>query len=196
MNYDETKDRMPLPPKGQRPKGATSKKLLIPRERDVRRNRKLGTIGADIDEDILGRQSTGRTPLKDAEKTVILMLRAKGMSHSEIAKAVNVPERKVSAFLQAAAFVAKERLGDYDFKEDLRMRALDATKAGLQSAEELGDHAAMYDPYKRGNLGMGVLKGLGVLAPDGATVVVNNLINAVPPEWNERYVTLEVEHGG
>jgi len=44
------------------------------------------------------------------------------------------------------------------------------------------------NPYKAGNLGVSVLKGLGVFNDDGVHVHVNQLFDSIPPEWRERYL--------
>lgn len=120
--------------------------------------------------------------LSDGEKAAILIMRGKQMSIPEIARTLDRDPDTVSKFLKKVLIMAEGAGIDYDFKEDLKIRSIDAVKSGLDHGE---------DPYKRANLGVNVLKGLGVLHPDGTQVHINNMINNVPPEYKGRYVTLE-----
>jgi len=72
-----------------------------------------------------------------------------------------------------------DRPSQYDFemaKQDLRRKAYPAVAAGLDCPK---------DPYKRGNLGVQVLKGTGDLFGD-TNVNVGIQLNQCPPELLER----------
>lgn len=139
---------------------------------------KLITSDSDVD-----RGGSGR-PLNEGEKCGILIMRSKGMSISEIAKVLGRSEGTISGLLRKAREWAESTGVDYDFKDDLKIRAIDAVKFGLDCD---------LDPYKRGNLGVNVLKGVGVFAADGAQISINNMIASVPPDWQKRYITVEGE---
>ena len=64
-------------------------------------------------------------------------------------------------------------------RDRLEVKAVRAVENGL----DCGDN-----PYKAGNLGVSVLKGLGVFNDDSVHVHVNQLFDSIPPEWRERYL--------
>src|SRR5262249_35240318 len=64
-------------------------------------------------------------------------------------------------------------------RDRLEVKAVKAVESGL----DCGDN-----PYKAGNLGVSVLKGLGVFNDESVNVHINQLFNSVPPEWRERYL--------
>jgi len=64
-------------------------------------------------------------------------------------------------------------------RDRLEVKAVLAVENGLDCTE---------NPYRRGNLGVSVLKGLGVFNDDGVHVHMNQLINSVPAEWRDRYI--------
>ena len=63
-------------------------------------------------------------------------------------------------------------------RDRLEVKAVRALEDGLDCTD---------NPYKRGNLGVSTLRGLGVFNDESLHVHVNQLINACPPEWRERY---------
>ena len=134
----------------------------------------------------LRKRGAGKTkltalPVLAPEKTAICMLRGEGLSDAEIGKKLKRPpaaiakERKKMEKEVAAAGLP------YSWREDMEVKAVAALNAGLDCVD---------DPYKRGTLGLGAAKGLGLMAAD-SVVNVAALINAVPEGHRERYVTLE-----
>ncbi len=63
-------------------------------------------------------------------------------------------------------------------RDRLEVKALKAVENGLDCTD---------NAYKAGNLGVSVLKGLGVFNDDSVHVHVNQLINSTPEEWRSRY---------
>src|SRR5262249_33920226 len=64
-------------------------------------------------------------------------------------------------------------------RDRLEVKAVKAVESGLDCSD---------NPYKAGNLGVSVLKGLGVFNDESFNVHINQLFNSVPPEWRERYL--------
>lgn len=77
---------------------------------------------------------------------------------------------------KAEAKVAKTLV---NYQENLRQKAVVAVEAGLDDPA---------DSYKRGGLGVQVLKGLGDFAPDQGAVGVQFLIETCPPEWRDDFI--------
>lgn len=115
--------------------------------------------------------------LTDGEKAAMLIMRGKHMGLDAIAEVVGRTPRAVKVFLEGVTKLAEASGVEYDFRDDLKLKSLDAVRAGLVDER---------DNYKRATIGVNVLKGIGVLQPDG--VQINQLIAAVPPEWTERYL--------
>lgn len=115
--------------------------------------------------------------LTDGEKAAAILMRANHMSITTIAEKMQRSEHTIKTFLSKMQDAAASSGIDYDFREDLKMKSIDAMRSGLDCDE---------DPYKRGTLGVQVAKGLGVLQNDG--VQINQLIAACPPEWQNRYI--------
>ena len=64
-------------------------------------------------------------------------------------------------------------------RDRLEVKAVRAVEDGLDCED---------NPYKRGNLGATVLKGLGVFNDESVHLHINQLINSVPEEWRDRYL--------
>jgi len=110
-------------------------------------------------------------------------MRANGSTMPAIADHLNRSLSCVAHFLGSHKKDAVAAgLAPADWKEDMRVKAVDGINAGLTCET---------DAYKRGNLGVRVMVGLGYFTPDNNTNI-NQIINAIPPEWRERYsVTIE-----
>jgi len=64
-------------------------------------------------------------------------------------------------------------------RDRLEVKAVKAVESGLDCTDS---------PYKAGNLGVSVLKGLGVFNDESVNVHVNQMFNSVPPEFRSRYI--------
>lgn len=113
-----------------------------------------------------------------AERDAMILMRAQGMSVKTIAGKLNRAADTVAKVLQKARKNAEAEAPD--FKETMKTKAITAVNAGLDEES---------DAYKRGNLGVQVLKGIGVFIGDNQSVTIHNLIAAVPEKWRERYIT-------
>lgn len=111
------------------------------------------------------------------ERDAILILHGKGATPVYIARHLNRAATTIRRVIKTAAKIQDEAP---DFKETLKDKAIAAVHAGL-------DHDV--DPYKRGGLGVNVLKGIGLFAPDGAAITINNLVASVPEKWRDRYIS-------
>src|SRR5215831_15925975 len=69
-------------------------------------------------------------------------------------------------------------------RDRLEVKAVKAVESGLDCTE---------NPYRRGSLGVSVLKGLGVFNDDSVHVHMNQLINACPPEWREEFGLVTID---
>jgi hypothetical protein len=123
--------------------------------------------------------------LTESDRMAIIAGRAAGRGVNELAKRYNVSRQSIWAVLsvlkKGQCKEAQEDLDATFLKNRLRRKSYDAVEAGLDDSA---------DNYRRGNLGLGFLKGTGDLAPDRLSV--NTFINACPPEWRERYfVTID-----
>ena len=117
--------------------------------------------------------------LSDRHKAAMLMMRARNMSIEEIAEASKLRPDTVRGYIDRVGEIAAETWMEYDFREDLQRRAVDAVKSGLDCDT---------DPYKRSALGVNVLKGVGVLSGDSPGVNLNELFASVPDEFRSRYI--------
>ena len=118
-------------------------------------------------------------PLSASEKAAIITLRAENYTVASIARKLNRTPRPIFRFLKIQRdLAAKAGVLDVDFRETMKVKAVEAVNDGLDCKD---------DPYKRGNLGKGVLVGLQVFAPD-SQLNINQLISTIPPEWKDRYI--------
>jgi hypothetical protein len=121
--------------------------------------------------------------LTEHERRQIIEKLAAGASPSAIAREYNI-SRQYASMLKSRLNrreLRKDRPAEYDLqmtKESLRRKAYPAVSAGLDCPD---------DPYKRGNLGVQVLKGVGDFQPDN-TPNINVLIQNMPPEFRARYL--------
>ncbi len=119
--------------------------------------------------------------LSDGEKAAILILRGKHIGIDAIADKLNRSPGTIKNFLDVTRRLAESSGVQYDYKDDLKLKSIDAVRAGLDDEK---------DNYKRANIGLGVLKGIGEFANETG-VQINNLIAACPPEWASRYLSNE-----
>ncbi len=116
--------------------------------------------------------------LTDGEKAAILIMRGKHIGIESIAEKLNRKPTTIRHFLEMTRQLAESSGIAFDYKEDLKLKSIDAVRAGLDDEK---------DNYKRANIGLGVLKGIGEFANETG-VQINNLIAAIPPEWESRYL--------
>ncbi len=121
--------------------------------------------------------------LSDGEKAAILILRGRHIGIDAIADKLNRSPGTIKHFLDMTRQLAESSGIQYDYKEDLKLKSIDAVRAGLEDEK---------DNYKRANIGLGVLKGIGEFANETG-VQINNLIAAIPPEWEKRYISNDEE---
>lgn len=112
----------------------------------------------------------------EPEKLAMIQMRAQGHTLPEIARTMGKTVRGCAYFFAKVRAKQKDA-PEYDYKADLEQRAVKAVRVGLD---------AKRDPYKRAGVGIAVLKGIGVFNAENQ-VNINALVNAVPPEYAERY---------
>src|SRR2546429_1890499 len=105
-----------------------------------------------------------------------------GARTSDVARQFGVTESHVSRIRSRLRQTGPLPPSEWDYREareNLRRRAYPAVQAGLEDGS---------DNYKRANIGVQVLKGVGDLTPDTAAVqvTIQTALAAVPPEWRER----------
>lgn len=130
----------------------------------------------------MGKTGLTRRPVSEAERLTICMLRGKGLSAIEIGEQLHRSAATVATVLSNAERLSKSLGLNYDWRADIKEKSIAAFRAGLVAEE---------DPYKRANLGLAGLKGLGEFENDGAKLNINALINAVPEAMRTRYVSLD-----
>lgn len=130
----------------------------------------------------MGKTGLTRRPVSEAERLTICMLRGKGLSAIEIGEQLHRSAATVASVLSNAERLSKSLGLNYDWRADIKEKSIVALRAGLVAEE---------DPYKRANLGLAGLKGLGEFEGDGAKVNIAALINAVPENMKHRYITLD-----
>ena len=127
----------------------------------------------------------GRSAIPAAVKTAIIADKAQGVPTKELAIRYDCSEDTIRSvwreFVQSAAkirSVANEtRAETFD---RLKGKAVVAIEAGLECDR---------DPYRRGALGVQVMKGIGEFKEDVSGARVAVLINNLPPGWKDRYIT-------
>lgn len=134
-----------------------------------------------------------RSPLSEGERAELLLMKMNGHTIPSIAERFGITERTVYRYVnlvkEQAKFedVAKTKpreLGG-DPKQVITRKAFIAVEAGLDCED---------DPYKRGNLGATVLKGVGEFQGD-TTVNVNQVFANIPPEFKQFFVTGDEKDG-
>lgn len=128
------------------------------------------------------RKGVLRRELNDAERTAILSMSGDGQSAAEIARTLKRNAVTVSKVINEARELTK-KLGipSTDWRETMQGKAIVAINAGLDATD---------DPYRRATVGLSAAKGLGILEQDAALSVVN-LLNGIPAEHRDRYVSLD-----
>jgi len=125
-----------------------------------------------------------KTALTDIQKQTIAVLRVQGLSNNAIASKLGLHpitvSKSYSEFRRDAAGVIDD-LGN-DWRRDMKILAVRAVKRAL--ADES-------DKYKSGNLGVSALRGLGEFEQEGSTLNMAALINAVPEQFRDRYISSE-----
>ena len=121
-------------------------------------------------------------PLSEAEKVAIFRDRMRGASFPQISKTYNISMITARSVIETFLEKADEQPQKVDFKEEMQTKAVVAVNDGLDCP---------VDPYKRANVGVQVLRGLQVFAPDGTSVQINNLVASVPEKWRDRYISNE-----
>ena len=120
-----------------------------------------------------------------------------GLTAAEVAKKLGVTQRTVYRHLEAFKLLRNprriERLKEKkrqnisvgirtrnleNYKESLKEKAVDAIKDGLDDPG---------DPYKRANIGVQVMKGIGEFTPDTGPVGIQLLMDRCPPEWRSEF---------
>lgn len=137
------------------------------------------------DEDNYNQSTTDYRSVLPATRRAIIVERTQGVQYKIIALRYGVSESTVKTiwrrFIESTSDV--RRLGDENpdiFRSRVRTKAANAIEAGLDCSR---------DPYRQGSLGVAVMKGIGEFKSDEGNVKVNVLVNNVPPDWRDRYVT-------
>jgi hypothetical protein len=114
----------------------------------------------------------------------IIADRASGLSCREIGKKYDVDSSTVSRICRRfreespESELAKDPVADY--RSRLKTKSIRAIDAGLDDQS---------DNYKRGHLGVSVMKGIGEFEIDrGVHVTIEERARHLPPEWQARYM--------
>ena len=108
--------------------------------------------------------------LTELEKRAIVAERAAGMLVKEVARRYQVDPATVWRVCKQTQLAVKSPVFG-DWRSDMRVKAIDGVNAGLDCPD---------DPYKRANIGVNVLKGLGDFAQDQGQVNVTQLVSNLP----------------
>ena len=131
----------------------------------------------------MGKFGLTRRPMLDAERMTICMLKGKGLTLAEIGEKLRRSPDSVKSVLKQAELAAQKMGLNFDWREDVREKAVYALRAGLTCET---------DPYKAAGLGVQALKGLGDFEAD-SNVNIAAMLSAVPDNMRERYITIEAE---
>ena len=132
----------------------------------------------------LGKTGQTRSRMAPIEREAICLLRGRGLSCEEIGVFFKRSKKTIETVISSVERGAKKIGIDYDWKADIKELSIVALRAGLVCPDE---------PYKRANLGVAGLKGLGEFEGDEGKVNIQTLIHAVPMAQRGRYLTLEPE---
>lgn len=124
-----------------------------------------------------------KTGLTDGEKAAIVMMRAQNLSYAVIGRRLGRNPDSVAQYVRGLKEAAKGYGVEGDWKQELKEKSIEAIYDGLDCTES---------PYKRADLGVKVMKGIGEFRAD-SVVQLNNLVQNTPPEWQDRYRTVTVE---
>ena len=72
----------------------------------------------------------------------------------------------------------------FDYRHDIKVRAIEAVRAGLDDS---------FDNYKRASIGVRALQGIGEFKPDQVAVNILQTFANVPAEMRHRYISNESE---
>jgi len=127
-----------------------------------------------------------RPNLTEGEKAQLLLMVGQGHKKGDIARHFQITERGVYRYiseLKKMAALPDVKTGEAaadipNPKQVVIQKAYPALHDGLDCTT---------DPYKRGNLAIRALQGVGEFQPDNQ-VNINTLIQNMPPEYRERYL--------
>jgi hypothetical protein len=121
--------------------------------------------------------------ITESDKLAIVTARAVGVSVNELAKRYDVSRQTISSVLaglkNAKHKDAKEEFDAIVYRNRLRKKAYEGVEAGLDCSD---------DQYKRGNLGVQVLKGVGDFNGDSINVTFNQFVASIPDDMRDRYI--------
>jgi len=118
--------------------------------------------------------------LTPQERTAIIAAVVAGTPKGEIAKHFHVHPNTISQMIRQVKTVKNPANPlNSDFRQEFRTKAIAAVKSGLDSD---------LDPYKRANIGVRVLEGIGELIPSQVNVNLNAVIGQVPAELDDELV--------
>ena len=122
--------------------------------------------------------------ITESDKLAIIAARAAGVPVSELASRYRVSRQTISTVLgklkDARHQDARDEFNATVYRSKLRRKGYEAVEAGLDCDA---------DPYKRGNLGVAALKGIGEFASDQADVnVFLQSIMQLPADMRDEYL--------
>jgi hypothetical protein len=121
--------------------------------------------------------------LTEADRMAIVASRAAGVAVNELAKRYRVSRQTIhtvcSVVKKSSRQEAQEEFDSITFRNRLRRKGFVAIEAGLDDST---------DNYRRGSIGVQVLKGLGEFNDPDINVHVNAMFAAVPPEWKRDFL--------
>lgn len=117
------------------------------------------------------------------QRMSLILDRQAGMANVKVAEKYGIRPESVSRIYRA--FLRTEApdtitANPENFRKVLKEQAITAVEAGLKCT---------VDQYRRGALGVNVLKGLGIFESEGVNV---NVLN-VPADWADRYEPIDVD---
>jgi|SRR5689334_15080250 len=126
-------------------------------------------------------------PMPAIEKQGIIADHIAGLANADIAVKFNRHPATVSRVIN--------ELRKCNPAPQVTVRSVQAIKAAMLEPASRAIHAGLGcedDPYKRGNLGVQVLKGIGVFAPDHQAPILA-IMQDTPKEWRNRYLEGEAK---
>jgi len=149
--------------------------------KSARQMKKLDRENTNLAVRGMGKTGLTRRVITDAEKMTVCMLRGKGLSVEEIGEKLRRTPESIRGILRQAEALARAAGLNFDWREDLREKAVHAIRSGLTHEK---------DPYKQAGIGVQTLKGLGEFENE-TSVNIGALMSSIPENARGRYITLE-----
>jgi hypothetical protein len=135
--------------------------------------------------ELVEEEGVGPSTIPNAVRNAIIADKAEGVSTKELAIRYDCSESTIRSiwrsFVQTSARVRSiAHETQQDTRNRLKGKAVIAIESGLDCER---------DPYRRGALGVQVMKGIGEFKEDNSGARVAVLVGNLPVGWKERYIT-------